>query len=103
MHGTQQIARDVQKMQFVLQTDVVALNCLSSQRCIALLFCAEEVIKKALSLTGEIFFRQRCGNATVGLAKFFFGRFSANGQNSAGRPNSAAQGSNDNNPNVKCQ
>jgi len=34
----------------------VALICLLSQCCIALLFCVEEVIKKALSLTGEIFF-----------------------------------------------
>jgi len=42
-------------MQFLSQTPAVALNCLSTQRCIALLFCAEEVIKKALSLTGEIF------------------------------------------------
>jgi len=77
----------------VSQTHTVALNCLSSQRCIALFFCAEEVIKKALSLTGEIFFQRRRENAIVGLAEFFSADFRPRDKIQRRLPNSAAEGS----------
>jgi len=59
-------------MQFVSQTHAVALNCLSSQHCIALLFCTEEVIKKALSFAGEIFFGGGAETPSSALPNFFW-------------------------------
>ena len=60
---------------------------------IALLFCAEEVIKKALSLMGKIFFQRWHGNTIVGLAKFFSADIRPADKIRRWRPNSAAQGS----------
>jgi len=62
-------------MQFVSQTHAAALNCLSSQRCIALLFCTEEVIKKALSLTVEIFFGGGAETPSSAWTNFFSADF----------------------------
>ena len=72
-------------MQFVSQTHAVALNCLStsSQRCIALLFCAEEVIKKALSLAGEIFHGSGAETPSSALPNYFSADFRQTDKNSA--------------------
>ena len=80
-------------MQFVSQTHAVALNCLSSQRCIALLFGAEEMIKKTLTLMGQIVFWRRRGNAIVYLSEFFSADFRLTDKIRRRRPNSATQGS----------
>jgi len=79
-------------MQFVSQKHAVALNCLSSQRCIALLFPAEEVIKKALSLTGEIFFGGGAETPSSAWTNFLTD-FRPTDTIRRRRPNSVAQGS----------
>jgi len=81
------------KNAIVPQTHAVSLNCLSSQRCIALLFCAEEVTKKALSLTGEIFFGGGAETPSSDLPNFFSADFRKTDKIRRRRPNSAAQGS----------
>jgi len=79
-------------MQFVSQTQAVALNCLSSQRCSTIILCGRGH-QKGIKLDRRDFFRRRSGNAIVGLAEFFSADFRPADKIRQWQPNSAAQGS----------